>query len=128
MQEVAKIALRNLYALRPSRRSRGVEDISNAFWCAQVRLTPGPVEQRIPALGLQQSEAASETCMHLRLSYQHCWRSIIQHQRDAVVRAIQFNRQVGRTRTHDRQKHNQQLFTAWQRHRNNVSRLNAIRN
>src|SRR3981081_1444250 len=91
MQEIAKIAMRNLYALRPSRRSRRVEDISNAFRCTKVRLKPGSVEQRISTLGLQQSVAAGETCLHLLLSYKDRWRSILQHHRDSVVRAVQVN-------------------------------------
>ncbi len=106
MQEIAKIAMRNLHALRPSRRSGGIEDIGNAFRCAQVRLKPVLAGQRISTLGLQQSVAASETCMHMLFSNQHRWRSIIQHQRDAFLRAVQFNWQVGGARTHDRQKHN----------------------
>src|SRR6202041_3158501 len=68
MQEIAKIAMRNLHALRPARRSRGVEHISNSFWCAEVRATlligQRISEQRISTLWLKQSKAAaSETCM-----------------------------------------------------------------
>src|SRR5580692_7051399 len=102
MQKIAKITMRNFHALGPSCRSGGIENIGNAFRCAQVTLTLLSEEQFISTLRPQQSEAAtSETCMHLLFSDQHRWRGIFQYQRDAVVWAVQFNWQVGRARTHD---------------------------
>ena len=55
MQEIAKIAMGNLHALRPPRRSRRVDDIGNAFRCAPIRLKPSPVGQCISGFRLQQS-------------------------------------------------------------------------